>query len=221
MRAFCVLSLCRCSFDRKLKLFDLRSNASVGGRSGSDGAGSSPSSRSPAPIYTCSSTSGVVMVTWSPNDLYFLSSAVDNEVRQFLSVDGRLHLQYDLPRHGCPTNYTRSYYANDGECIISGASNSDLLLIASSVDGALIDSVDMVEGRREKTLYIQSLRGAAIEHNRCAVLVFFKAHTDKPYELVDVNLNKVSREETGRGTVARSCNCSRASRCPLTRPVRG
>lgn len=30
------------------------------------------------------------MVTWSPDDKYLLTSATDNEVRQYLSVDGKL-----------------------------------------------------------------------------------------------------------------------------------
>ena len=122
------------SFDHSCKMFDLRSNHTV--RRGDVDV--------PVPIYTCSSRSGNVMVCFSPNDTYFLSSAVDNEVRQYHVRDGSLHLEYDIPKHNIATNYTRSYYANEGECIISGASNSDLLYVASSVDGSIIDTVDMV-----------------------------------------------------------------------------
>lgn len=128
------------SFDHTLKCFDLRSNHTV--RKGDVDV--------PVPIYTCSSRSGNVMVCFSPNDTYFLSSAVDNEVRQYHVRDGSLHLEYDIPKHNITTNYTRSYYCNEGECIISGASNSDLLYVASSVDGSIIDTVDMVsEGSRK------------------------------------------------------------------------
>ncbi len=87
---------------------------------------------------------------------------------------------------------------SQGECILSGTSNCDLLYIASSVDGSIIDTVDTVEGRREKTLYMQSLRGRPLPNaqgqNRCAVLVCFKAHTERPYDLIEVNLN---RDPTG------------------------
>ena len=50
-----------------------------------------------------------------------------------------------------------------------------------------------VEGRREKHLYIQSLRGCPLPnsgHNRCTVLLYFRANTNRPYELVEVNLNR-------------------------------
>jgi hypothetical protein len=128
------------------------------------------------PIYTCESTTGLVMCCFSPNDQYFLSSAVDNEVRQYHVVDGRMHLEYDIPKLGIATNYTRSYYMNEGEAIISGSSASDLLHVCSSVDGQVLDTVDMVESRRDDQLYIQSLRGCPMpdQHNRCTVLVCYR-----------------------------------------------
>lgn len=49
------------SFDRKIKMWDLRQGTSQ-------------------PCYTASSTRGNVMVCFSPDDHYLLSSAVDNEV---------------------------------------------------------------------------------------------------------------------------------------------
>jgi len=179
--------LLTCSFDRTLKLFDLRCNAHVQ-RSGAD----HNAVPSPKPLYTCSSSTGNVMVCFSPNDLYFLASAVDNEVKQFLTADGRLSLAYDIPRQRSPSNYTRSYYLNGGEQIISGASSSELLYVASSVDGAVVDTLDVSEGRRERSLYVQSLRGCPLPsgQNRCAVLLCYKAHTERPYELVDVDMNR-------------------------------
>jgi WD40 repeat protein len=115
-------------------MFDLRCNQRVRavGSDSSDADGFLNADSSPVPIYTCSSQSGNVMVCFSPNDLYFLSSAVDNEVRQYHVRDGALHLEYAIPKHHSKTNFTRSYYMNEGEAIISGASNSDLLYIASS-----------------------------------------------------------------------------------------
>jgi len=66
------------------------------------------------------------MVCFSPNDLYFLASAVDNEAKQFLTADGRLGIAYDIPRQRSPSNYTRSYCLHGGEQSISGASSSEL-----------------------------------------------------------------------------------------------
>ena len=36
------------------------------------------------------------MVCFSPDDRYLLSSAVDNEVRQYMAVDGRLTMKFDI-----------------------------------------------------------------------------------------------------------------------------
>lgn len=166
--------LLTCSFDRKLHMFDVRSNARVERADTFGGGGSSP-----VPIYTCESTTGNVMVCFSPNDQYFLSSAVDNEVKQYHVVDGTLSLEYAIPKQRLQTNYTRSYYLNEGEAIISGSSASDLLYVCSSVDGEVLDTVDMVESRRDDHLYIQSLRGCPLpdQHNRCTVLVCYRKQT--------------------------------------------
>ena len=58
------------SFDGDVKMWDLREGAR-------------------RPIFTRRSDRGNVMVCFSPDDRYLLSSAVDNEVRQYLAVDGR------------------------------------------------------------------------------------------------------------------------------------
>lgn len=60
--------------------------------------------------YTCYSDKGNVILTWSPDDMFILSSAVDNEVRQYTAADGRLHVRLDLPSTGLDDNYTRAYY---------------------------------------------------------------------------------------------------------------
>ena len=184
--------LLTCSFDRKLNMFDTRSNARVV-RAGMDPYDSSSwlnRSSTPVPIYTCSTQTGCVMVCFSPNDMYFLSSAVDNEVKQWSVVDGSLDLEYAIPKLDNKTNYTRSYYMNEGETIISGSSGSDLLHICSSVDGQVLDSVDMSEGRHDSSLYIQSLRGCPDHHNRASVLVCYrKQPIEKSFELIEVNLN--------------------------------
>ena len=53
------------SFDKEIKMWDLRQRAS-------------------RPLYTVRSTGGNVMVCFSRDDFYLLSSAVDNEVNYFL-----------------------------------------------------------------------------------------------------------------------------------------
>lgn len=50
----------------------------------------------------------------SPDDVFLLTSAVDNEVKQYLALDGRLHMDLDIPKTGMDENFTRSYYTSSG-----------------------------------------------------------------------------------------------------------
>lgn len=56
----------------------------------------------------------------SPDDVFLLTSAVDNEVKQYLAVDGRLHMDLDVPKTGLEENFTRSYYTSSGRWVVSG-----------------------------------------------------------------------------------------------------
>jgi WD40 repeat protein len=80
------------SFDREVKLWDLRCL------------------RSRRPVFARRCNAGCVMVCWSPDDRFLLSSSVDNEVRQWLAADGRQHLHLDVKRTLARHNYTRAYY---------------------------------------------------------------------------------------------------------------
>jgi hypothetical protein len=48
------------------------------------------------PVFTRTSDQGNVMVCFSHDDRYLLSSAVDNEVRQYLAVDGRQAVKLEI-----------------------------------------------------------------------------------------------------------------------------
>ena len=56
------------------------------------------------------------MVCFSPDDLFLMTAAVDNEVKQYTAVDGRQNLELEIPRTGRIDNYTRAYYMNGGMC---------------------------------------------------------------------------------------------------------
>ncbi|CAM9427135.1 unnamed protein product [Ectocarpus fasciculatus] len=84
------------SFDKTVKAWDSRVRADN------------------APIYTCHSEMGHVMLSFSPDDVFLLTSAVDNEVKQYLALDGRLHMDLDVPKTGLDENFTRSYYTSSG-----------------------------------------------------------------------------------------------------------
>lgn len=50
------------------------------------------------------------MITFSPDDVSILASAVDNDVSAFSALDGRKLFALDAPRTGSPDNYSRSYF---------------------------------------------------------------------------------------------------------------
>lgn len=81
------------SFDQEIKIWDLRQKPTH-------------------PLYTTTNLRGNVMVCFSRDDHYILSSAIDNEVKQHLAMDGRLHMKFDIVATRSTHNYTRSYYMN-------------------------------------------------------------------------------------------------------------
>lgn len=81
-----------------------------------------PARSTPPYLYLCRPPSScfvdrcvlLAMVGNSPDDVFLLTSAVDNEVKQYLAVDGRLHMDLDVPKTGLTENFTRSYYTSSG-----------------------------------------------------------------------------------------------------------
>lgn len=51
-------------------------------------------------IYSVACNSGIVMINFSPDDNFLLASALDNEITQFLTVDGKKHTVFDVPKTG-------------------------------------------------------------------------------------------------------------------------
>jgi WD40 repeat protein len=87
------------SFDGSAKSWDLRMNTDQ-------------------PIYTMNCQSSIVMISYSPDDTFILSSALDNEISQFLTVDGRKHTSFQVPKTGLESNFTRylNFYSVDIKC---------------------------------------------------------------------------------------------------------
>ena len=81
------------SFDKTVKTWDARVSLTSNNK----------------PIYSCSSQQGHVMLCFSPDDSFLLTSAVKSEVSQYLTVDGRLHLRFNPPANTPASldNYTR------------------------------------------------------------------------------------------------------------------
>eukprot|EP00903_Cladosiphon_okamuranus_P011781 g11074.t1 len=157
------------SFDKTVKAWDSRVRADK------------------APIYTCHSQMGHVMLSFSPDDVFLLTSAVDNEVKQYLALDGRLHMDLEIPKTGMDENFTRSYYTSSGRLILSGSSEEQTVRLYCAQTGRLIHSAEMYPGRKHGSLYVQSLRGDPHHDFQFSVLVNYR-DTAYPLEIVTVDM---------------------------------
>jgi WD40 repeat protein len=143
------------SFDKSLAMWDLRQSAA---------------------IWRNKSDNGTVMVIWSPDDRYILSSAVDNEVRQWLASDGRLDRRFDIQQKQSQANYTRAYYACGGDYIVTGSCEENCIRVLNSQTGKLLSEVTadpFDDVLSTSFLYIQSLRGDPFNPYELAGLVIF------------------------------------------------
>ncbi|PIA33042.1 hypothetical protein AQUCO_04200058v1 [Aquilegia coerulea] len=158
------------SFDQDVKMWDLRQ-------------------RPLKPCYTASSSRGNVMVCFSPDDHYLLSSAVDNEVKQLLAVDGRVHMKFEIPSSGSSQNYTRSYYMNGRDYIISGSSDEQVVHICCAQTGRRLRDVPLEARGFGTSMFVQSLRGDPFRDFHMSVLAAYMRPSSKS-EIIKVNLMK-------------------------------
>lgn len=156
------------SFDHHVKMWDLRQNMNK-------------------PCYTATSLRGNVMVYFSPDDLYLLVSAVDNEVKQLLAVDGRLHTDFGIASTGSAHNYTRSYYMNGRDYIISGSSDEKVVRVCCAQTGRRLRDV-YLEGRGSgQATFVQSLRSDPFRQFNMSILAAYSPSSSR-CEIVKVNL---------------------------------
>ncbi|XP_047311266.1 uncharacterized protein LOC124914710 [Impatiens glandulifera] len=151
------------SFDGDVKMWDLRQEPT----------------RS---CYVASSSRGNVMVCFSPDDLYLLVSSVDNEVKQLLAVDGRVHMKIEIDSTGSCHNYTRSYYMNGRDYVISGSSEESAVRVCCGRTGRRLRDIHL-EGSR----FVQSLRGDPFRDFHMAILASYK-HPRTELEIMKVNM---------------------------------
>lgn len=156
------------SFDHDVKMWDLRQ-------------------RTVRPCYTVTSSRGNVMVCFSPDDHYLLVSAIDNEVKQLLAADGRLHTDFGIPSSGSSHNYTRSYYMNGRDYIITGSSDEHVVRICCAQTGRRLRDISF-EGRgSEKAMFVQSLRSDPFRPFNMSILASY-AQSSSKCEIIKVNL---------------------------------
>ncbi|KAM5549513.1 hypothetical protein ABKV19_000768 [Rosa sericea] len=157
------------SFDQDVKMWDLRQKPI-------------------SPCYSSSSSRGNVMVCFSPDDHYLLVSAVDNEVRQLLAVDGRLHLNFEIASTGSSQNYTRSYYMNGRDYIISGSCDEHVVRICCAQTGRRLRDISLEgRGRSRSSMFVQSLRGDPFREFNMSILAAHMRPRSKS-EIIKVNL---------------------------------
>ena len=58
-----------------------------------------------------------------------------SQVKQYLAVDGRLHLKFDIAPMSNSLNYTRSYYLNGRDYIISGSCEENVVRVCCAQTG--------------------------------------------------------------------------------------
>lgn len=156
------------SFDQDVKMWDLRQ-------------------RPIQPCFTATSSRGNVMVCFSPDDLYLLVSAVDNEVKQLSAVDGRILLDFQIASTGSSQNYTRSYYMNGRDYIISGSCDENVVRICCAQTGRRLRDISL-EGRQSgASMFVQSLRGDPFRDFSMSILAAYMRPSSKS-EIIKVNL---------------------------------
>jgi WD40 repeat protein len=106
------------------------------------------------------------MLTFSPDDSFLLLSAQDNEIQQILTATGKTHTSFSMKKTGLESNYTRSYYSSTGSLIFTGSCEQSTLSLLCAATGDVISNIDLYSGRKNNSLYIQTLRGnpAADDH---------------------------------------------------------
>lgn len=65
------------------------------------------------------------------------------QVRQLSAVDGRLHLVFDIAPTGSSQNYTRSYYMNGRDYIISGSCDEHVVRVCCAQTGRRLRDISL------------------------------------------------------------------------------
>jgi WD40 repeat protein len=137
-----------------------------------------------------------LMVVFSPDDRFVLSSSEDNEIRQWNVAQRQLEFEIDhLPKRKNGENYSRSYYMNRGQYIITGSCDQSQIFVTSSLDGRLIREVELADIKGHpasaKSVYCQSLRGDPMFPNRFSVISSYDSRDERgmpQFRLVSVEL---------------------------------
>ncbi|CAO2842097.1 unnamed protein product [Amaranthus hypochondriacus] len=156
------------SFDRDVKMWDLRQGLLQ-------------------PCFTASSSHGNVMVCFSHDDHCLLVSAIDNEVKQLSAIDGRVLLDFEIAPTGSTQNYTRSYYMNGRDYIISGSCDENIVRICCAQTGRRLRDVSLEGKQSGDSMFVQSLRGDPFRDFNMSILAAYMRPNAKS-DIIKVNL---------------------------------
>ena len=150
------------SFDKTVKYWDVRC----------------PDGVRPLFSQTCERT--LLMVCFSPDDRYLLSSGSDNEVIQWdIRRGGNMDRSFNLNRLKVSGNWTRSYYLADGKHVIVGSCMEDSISVLCAQTGRLVQQVELhVPGELDysRKMYCLSLRGDPHHSSRFSAIVSSPHH---------------------------------------------
>ncbi|PON74747.1 hypothetical protein PanWU01x14_048060, partial [Parasponia andersonii] len=108
-------------------------------------------------------------------------------VKQLLAVDGRLHLKFGIAPTGSSQNYTRSYYMNGRDYIISGSCDEHVVRVCCAQTGRRLRDIAL-EGKVSGTsMYVQSLRGDPFQEFNVSILAAYTRPSTRT-EIVKVNM---------------------------------
>jgi len=158
------------SYDRTIRLWDVRDVTN--------------------PIFTLESKNPCVLVCWSPDDKYLLSSGIDNDIVQWNVHNASINQKYDVRPQKLRRNYTRAYYMNRGEYIIVGSCEQDNISIINSTTGKFLRDIDFGEMYYDQYIYCQSLRGDPFYDFNFSALIAKKDGQKIKMDIVKCNLLK-------------------------------
>eukprot|EP00188_Purpureofilum_apyrenoidigerum_P003086 Plantae.Rhodophyta-Purpureofilum_apyrenoidigerum.ctg3136.p1 GENE.Plantae.Rhodophyta-Purpureofilum_apyrenoidigerum.ctg3136~~Plantae.Rhodophyta-Purpureofilum_apyrenoidigerum.ctg3136.p1 ORF type:complete len:777 (+),score=111.28 Plantae.Rhodophyta-Purpureofilum_apyrenoidigerum.ctg3136:138-2468(+) len=179
------------SFDHDMKLWDLREPTFGGVK---------------RPIYSRRSNKANVMVCFSPDDRYLLTSAVDNEVWQYHTYSGEVVRTYDIRPTYSSYNFTRSYFMNGGDYFVTGSCCENVVRIFNSSTGQMLRDFEVEnkwfqnqwkDGSEDSAsgmqIFVQSLRGDPVNPFNFSVLA--AASNSMSSAIVKVDLMKDMSED--------------------------
>ncbi|KAF9619601.1 hypothetical protein IFM89_007922 [Coptis chinensis] len=117
------------------------------------------------------------------------------QVKQLLAVDGRVHMDFEIASSGSSHNYTRSYYMNGRDYVISGSSDEQVVRICCARTGRRLRDVILESRSSGTSMFVQSLRGDPFRDFHLSVLTAYMRPSSKS-QIIKVNLmNSIEHDD--------------------------